>query len=84
MTVYILSRTSLEMHLENKNTHDRGESCHTQGEAVVDAWDEILEEIPTTYRKKYLQHTGCPKKQVSGTMVNECRLKTNAALVKMW
>ena len=38
--VYILSRTSFEMHLKNKNTHDRGEGCHTQGEAVVDAWGQ--------------------------------------------
>ena len=50
MTVYILSGTSFEMHLKDKNTHDRGESCHTKGEAIVDTWEEILE----IYRRKYL------------------------------
>ena len=58
------------MHLENKNTHDRGESCHTQGEAVVDAWDEIL----LTYRRKYPQHTGENTDNMQAAQKNNIRL----------
>ena len=72
------------MHLENKNTHDSGESCHTQGEAVVDTWEEILV-LHGAYRRKYWRNSQAAKKSESQElMVNQCKLKTSTVPAKMW